>query len=149
MPAAAKVWLVVTPVLVEPSPKFHAYAVIVLPTGAVDAAALNWTAVVVSGAVGEDTKLAVGVAAVTVTVDDVVALAPVLSVTVNATAYIPAVVKIWLVVTPTALEPSPKFHANPSIVVPVGDDDPDALNCTVVTVVGADGENTKLAVGAL
>ncbi|MDP6580774.1 MAG: hypothetical protein QF681_08965 [Vicinamibacterales bacterium] len=117
-----------TPTAVEPSPKLHAYPSIVLPAGAVDAVALNNTLVAGIGAVGEKTKLAVGVDAVTVTVDDVVALAPALSVTVSTTAYIPAVVKVWLVVTPTALEPSPKFHAYPSIVVPVDDDEPDALN---------------------
>ena len=58
-PAAVKEWLVVTPVPVMPSPKFHEYVAIVRPAGAVEAVPLNWTAVVVVGAVGEKTKPAV------------------------------------------------------------------------------------------
>ena len=66
---------------------------IVVPAEAVDVAPLNWTTVVVVGAVGEKTKSAVGAPAptpVTVTAIVIVLVALVLLVTVSDTLKIPA-----------------------------------------------------------
>jgi hypothetical protein len=92
VPAEANACVGVTPVPVEPSPKFQAYDPSVCPALAVEPDALKKTVCPVAGALGENVNLAVGPEDVdppgSATVTDVpldVADKPAASVTVNCT----------------------------------------------------------------
>ena len=136
------------------SPKFHVYEVIVAPFDGTDAAASTVVRAPSTVGLGDAVKVAVGKVddtPTTVTADVVVSVAPELSVTVSATLYVPAVAKRCVVVATADgpnPDPSPKFQLYVAIVRPAGAVDEVALNWTVVVVVGAVGEKTKLALGA-
>ena len=100
----------VTPLPVTPSPKSHAYVVMV-PSGSKLEDASNATVCPTVGLVGLNVNDAVGARSVIVFIADAILVEPLLSVTVSTTVYDPAFAYAWLVVAPVAVMPSPKFHA--------------------------------------
>ncbi len=118
--------VVVLPVpAAELSPKFHEYDATV-PSGSDDVDPSNDP----TRPLDEDVNAATGgwFAAATVIGCDTVFVAPLLSVTVNATVYVPAAAYVCVVVLPVpAAELSPKFHEYDA-TVPSGSDDVDPSN---------------------
>ena len=120
-----------TPLPVVPSPKFHAYDAMV-PSASDDAAPLRLTA---EPAVTDWSApaFATGGRFVIVATAVSVAVAPLLSVTVNVTVYEPELAYEWHALTPLPVAPSPKFHAYEAIV-PSASVEPAPLNDNATSV---------------